>query len=107
LGPYELFQEGGELSGVQQIAAPEHKGDIAVMLGNSSSERIVRFSVPTDIAAASMTIYDLSGRAIRSVSLVGLTHGVDYYQPIDITGLHGLYIVRIASENFSIAAKLQ
>lgn len=33
----------------------------------------VRFSVPTDIAAASMTIYDLSGRAIRSVSLVGLT----------------------------------
>ena len=107
LGPYELFQEGGELSGVQQIAAPEHKGDIAIMLGNSSSERIVRFSVPTDIAAASMIIYDLSGRAIRSVSLVGLTHGVDYYQPIDITDLHGLYIVRIASENFSIAAKLQ
>jgi hypothetical protein len=107
LGPYELFQEGDEPSAIQQIAAPEHKGDIAIMLGNSSSERIVRFSVPTDIAAASMTIYDLSGRAIRSVSLVGLTHGVDYYQPIDITGLHGLYIVRIASENFSIAAKLQ
>ena len=77
------------------------------MLGNSSSERIVRFSVPTDIATASMIIYDLSGRAIRSVSLVGLTHGVDYYQPIDITGLQGIYIVRIASENFSIAAKLQ
>ncbi len=69
----ELFQEGDEPSAIQQIAAPEHKGDIAIMLGNSSSERIVRFSVPTDIAAASMTIYDLAGRAIRSVSLVGLT----------------------------------
>lgn len=107
LGPYELFQEGGELSGVQQIAAPGSKGDISVMLGNSSSERIVRFSVPTDIAAASMIIYDLSGREIRSIALRGLTYGVDYYQPIDMTGLNGLYIVRIASDRFSIATKLQ
>ena len=77
------------------------------MLGNSSSERIVRFSVPTDIAAASMIIYDLSGREIRSIVLTGLTYGVDYYQPIDMTALNGLYIVRIASDRFSIATKLQ
>ena len=52
-------------------------------------------------------IYDLSGREIRSIALTGLTYGVDYYQPIDMTGLNGLYIVRIASDRFSIATKLQ
>jgi hypothetical protein len=33
LGPYELFQEGDEPSAIQQIAAPEHKGDMEIVHG--------------------------------------------------------------------------
>ncbi len=108
LGPYELFQEGGEeLSAVQQITAPESKGAIEVLAGNASSERIVRFSVPVDVRKAGLEVYDLAGHLVRSIPLSALSTGVDYYQPVDISGLNGLYIVRLSAGGFSVAAKLQ
>ena len=104
LGPYELVQE--ELpTDVQQIIAPESKGEITVMGGNKDSECVVRFSVPTDMPSAQLTVYDISGRAVTSVALTRLTHGVDYYQPIDLSTVNGLFIVRLSSPSFSLATK--
>lgn len=106
LGPYELIQEGQELSADQQITAPDSKGAIAVLAGNAASERIVRFSVPFDIPQATIEIYDLAGHLIRRTPLSALTTGVDYYHPIDMSELHGLYIVRLTAGAYSLATKL-
>ena len=106
LGPYELVQE--EIpSAIQQVASPDSKGGISVLPGGYASERIIRFSVPEDVREAGMTVYDVSGRAVRYIPLSGLTSGVDYYQPLDMSGANGIYIVRISADTFSFAAKLQ
>lgn len=106
LGPYELVQE--EIpSAIQQVASPDSKGGISVLPGGYASERIIRFSVPEDVREAGMTVYDVSGRAVRYIPLSGLTSGVDYYQPLDMSGANGIYIVRISADTFFFAAKLQ
>ena len=106
LGPYELKQEDSIPSAVQQIVVPESKGAITVLPGNSSSERIVRFSVPADKRTAQLAIYDLSGRIVCLCSLEGLSSGVDYYQPVTVPGNRGIYIVRLSAEGVSLSAKL-
>ncbi len=106
LGPYELKQEDAVPTAVQQITAPESKGGIAVLQGNTASERIVRFSLPEDKRAAQLELYDLSGRIVRLIPLTGLSSGMDYYQPVELPDGGGIYIVRLSAEGFSLSAKL-
>ena len=104
LGPYELYQEDSLPSGVQQIVAPESNGGVQVLSGNNAWERIIKFSVPAD-ATAEMVIYDLNGQMVQRVSLTHLTSGVDYYQPVSVSGMSGMYVVRIAAGGFCASEK--
>lgn len=104
LGPYELYQEDSLPSGVQQIVAPESNGRVQVLSGNNAWERIIKFSVPAD-ATAEMVIYDLNGQMVQRVSLTHLTSGVDYYQPVSVSSMNGMYVVRIAAGGFSASEK--
>lgn len=105
LGPYELVQEDSIHTAVQQIVSPQSNGSLAVLNGNSTQERILRFSVPAD-AAARIDVYDIAGRLVESMTLTGLTNGVDYYQPIDVSAFKGMYVVRLNAATFSTTAKL-
>lgn len=106
LGPYELVQADSIPTATQQVTSPDSKGAIAVLPGNHASEAVVRFSVPRDIKRAELTVFDLSGRVICRLPLNYLTQGVDYYQPLSLSGLQGMAIVRLSAEGFSASAKL-
>lgn len=105
LGPYELVQGDSISSAIQQIVSPESNGSLDILYGNSSSERIIRFSVPYEMTAE-LSIYNISGVLINRIRLSSLTNGVDYYQPIDISSLSGFYIVSLNAGTFSATAKM-
>lgn len=104
LGAYELVQEDIP-SATQQIVSPESRGSAVVMMGNSTNEQIVKFSVPAD-SKALLNIYDINGRLIQSLSVGAVTYGVDYYQPIDVTGLHGMYLVQLSAGSYRTCARM-
>ncbi len=104
LGPYELHVADSVQTAVQQIITPESNGALAVMLGNTQAERIVRFSVPTN-SSAEITIYDISGRMVNNIVLSHLTNGVEYYQPVSTNGMSGMYIVRLNAGTFTATKK--
>jgi len=105
LGPYELHIEDSIQTAVQQIVAPQSNGSLAILLGNNSAERIIRFSVPSDVNAH-IAIYNIAGQLVNSMTLAHLTSGVDYYQPINVADMSGVYIVNIEAGTFKTAAKL-
>ena len=104
LGPYELRQTDGPATAVQQITAPESQGTLAIMQGNTETERIIRFSVPAD-GACEIEVYDITGRKISTLNLTHLTTGVEYYYPVNVSNVSGMYIVSLRSNTYRTVAK--
>jgi len=104
LGPYEYVPEGVSTA-TQQIIAPESHGAITMQLGNSAGEQVAVFSVPAD-ADARIVIYGLNGSLLRTIPVGPVTYGVDYYQPISVAGLSGMYLVQIQAGNFRTATRM-
>ena len=104
LGPYEMYWNDSAQTTVQQIVAPESRGGLAVLPGNFFSERILRFSVPTE-GTASIMIIDLSGRIVSRLTLSHLTSGVEYYHPVNVSGLKGMYVAHLTFADYTTSEK--
>ena len=107
LGPYELPQidDDTTTSLAQVIVNPEKQGSMDVIAGNSANERIVRFSVPNAVAEAELALFDLSGRMVQRIPLSHLSHGAEYYQPLEMPEGNGLYVVRLTAGTYAASAK--
>lgn len=104
LGPYELVQEDIP-SATQQIIVPESRGSLEVLMGNNASEQIIKFSVPVD-SDARLSVYDMNGGLVESVHVGSVTYGVEYYQPLSVSGMYGMYLVRLSAGSFCTTARL-
>ncbi len=104
LGPYEYVPEGVSTA-TQQITAPESHGALNLMTGNMPGEPVARFSVPTD-AEAMLSVYDIGGRIVRNIAIGAVTDGIDYYQPISIEGLQGMYLLHLQAGNYHTAVRM-
>ena len=104
LGPYELCLTD-TATAMQQIVSPQSRGALTVMPGNHDGERIIRFSVPCD-GDADLTVWDIRGNIVHRSGLPRLTSGVDYYLPLDLNTLQGLFILRLTSPGQSLTAKI-
>lgn len=106
LGPYEL-PIGEEIgSSVQQVIAPDSKGGLQVLSGNTADEAILRYSIPQD-ATVTLAVYSLNGQCITAIQAGAATYGVDYYQPISLAALPaGMHIVVLQAGYYTAQAKL-
>ena len=107
LGPYELVQENDFPTSVTQVIVdPDKNGSLDVIAGNSATERIIRFSVPTDAARAEIALYDISGRLVRRMELSQVSSGAEYYQPLEFPAGSGLYVIRLTAGEYNASAKM-
>ena len=107
IGPYEFAQEVDTTTSITQVIVdPDKKGSIAVLAGNAPAERIIRFSVPTDVESAEMALFDVSGRVIRRIALSQISSGAEYYQPIEMPDGNGLYVIRLTAGKYTVSAKI-